>query len=286
MDLNYYTLKELQELARINNISLLGSTRKIDILQLIQKEFSDKPLPESENKLLQELIKLERGESFWYVPEKCINNNRIGDIIGKGKWGNVYDFCDDEIGKCENIVKIVSLAPQMNQELIQAKYLYLDHEITANRYNDLIENAKLDQRVNHFKQEVTISRIASDLGVGPQVFDWFICDDVLQEPEGGQLISLGFIIMEKLDISLNQWLDDNELPTDMIELLYQKVEKMHQAGITHGDLHLDNIMLRLDQNNQPIDIFLIDFGYAQGSTDNKELDQGINDDLRMLDNIL
>ena len=65
------------------------------------------------------------------------------------------------------------------------------------------------------------------------------------------------LIMKKLDKTFMEWALGRPTPEDIakiVEKLKEKVDKMHQLGIVHHDLHTENIMI---DNGE---VYLIDFG--------------------------
>ncbi len=143
------------------------------------------------------------------------------------------------------------------------------------KYQDII--ASLESRIQDFQDEARLSKLGSDLGISPRIYDSFICDNVLKQPEGGHLITMGFIIMDRWDMSAGKWRQNNpgaKISYDLIKQLENKINIMHNNGIFHGDLHLENIMLRLGPDGiTPIDIAIIDFGSAAGFAKNLKPDE-------------
>jgi tRNA A-37 threonylcarbamoyl transferase component Bud32 len=97
--------------------------------------------------------------------------------------------------------------------------------------------------VDNIKREIYISKLAGDNGLSPKVHDYFQFGDNI------------YMIMDKLDETLENMMYDNKFP-----MLYKKVQNkinlIHDLGIVHKDLKLDNIMVKGD------DVFIIDFGLA------------------------
>lgn len=88
------------------------------------------------------------------------------------------------------------------------------------------------------RNEYLTSVIASRAGIGPKIFGY-------QTP---------FMKMEKLEMTLEEYREEFGLDKEMKEKIVDKVRRLHQLGIFHGDLHDENIMI---SNEEP---FLIDFG--------------------------
>jgi hypothetical protein len=116
----------------------------------------------------------------------------------------------------------------------------------------------------NFLKEMEISKIAGNIGVGPKIYDSYICVNDLDST------CYGIIYMEYLHgITLSKYLDSssrtNEDKIEVRKLLDEKIMKLHQYQILHSDLHSDNVFIILDNhNNQKIkDVKIIDYGFSQ-----------------------
>lgn len=237
---------------------------------------------------------LDRSISNWYVPQNCFKNlkeEHIKSKISAGSFGTIYDLCDDN-NICQKIAKVVPLVVLPSKEM-GAIDSYINGFETAERYSQLINQKTDEEEYNPetvFNDEVETTRLASDLGVAPKLFNSFICPDVLRFPEGGKLIPLGFIIQEKWDITLGDYYKNygEKLPQNLITEIKRKVKLLHQHGIVHADIDPRNIVLRIqhlpDGNVKPIDIALIDFGISERF--DKVQDSISNFEMRRLERIL
>ena len=84
-----------------------------------------------------------------------------------------------------------------------------------------------------------------------------------------KIFSFDLVIMELINgITLKKWLSYKPNFYDrciVIRALFLEIEKLHQDGIHHGDLHLENIMVdsvrgMLNKNKKSNLIYIIDFG--------------------------
>ena len=280
--------------------------------------------PQTIVKSTNNLYKLIRGKpedapedlSFsWYIPLECLKNFgnlQIGKFMGSGKFGSVYEICENT-NNCQKIVKVVPLRPTVygehimnyikgyiNAETYQKSILrekaYLeyfyrrDKQIPVSNYDDELINMfepyyfvddKSIKYETKFKNEAEINKIASDLGVSPKFYNAFICSNVLPIPETFLLIDLGFIVTDKWDIILSDYFEkyNKSLPEHIINLMKEKLRKLHSARIAHRDLHEGNIILKLDKQNNPIDIAFIDFGQSINLIEHPEEEENsISDD--------
>jgi tRNA A-37 threonylcarbamoyl transferase component Bud32 len=103
-----------------------------------------------------------------------------------------------------------------------------------------------------FEDEVKMQLRASEAGIAPQIKFAFIFE--LGETKGG------VIIMEKLDFTLKKYLEI--IPSG--ELFYlelqKKIEQLHKLNIRHGDLHDENIMLKLA--GAELKVYFIDYAHS------------------------
>jgi len=124
---------------------------------------------------------------------------------------------------------------------------------------------------NDFYNELKIQKALVLAGIAPRVVDWWECGT---EDDGG-----GAMIMEAMNETVFSLLKryDRSVLVDIIKECINIVDKMHQLGYYHGDLHLKNIMVR-DANPGKGDYYshnyryyLIDFGLS-GYLTSKNMD--------------
>lgn len=52
------------------------------------------------------------------------------------------------------------------------------------------------------------------------------------------------------------------LPTNIHDIIKDKIKKLNELGIAHSDLNKGNVMLKIDDQGNPIDAYIIDFGLS------------------------
>lgn len=167
-------------------------------------------------------------ESCQYVLES--RKYKKDEFIGSGSFGRV--FVVEKDGK-KYVMKIITL------------------DSFVNAINS----------VPRFLNEVKISKVVSDNGLGPKLIDWWMC-------EPGPKLKNGVIISEKLDVTLFRYLRNGYIPKYekicVVVKCLNKLKKLHTLGICHGDLtrHLGNVML--DEKQEP---YFIDFGSSTAMVD-------------------
>ncbi len=147
------------------------------------------------------------------------------EYIGGGEYGKVFKI--DET-RC---VKIINISENLNN------LGYID-----------------------FQNEVEISKVAGEIGVGPKIYDAYVCVNDANSS------CYGIIYMEYVKgITLNDFLykyySKGNIAT-IRRLLEEKINKLHNAGILHSDLHHDNVMIIMD-GGEVKDVKIIDFGFSQ-----------------------
>ena len=214
-------------------------------------------------------IEQEKGSnSMWYIPSECIKNFgnlRIQKIIGSGVQGTVYEACENgsQGDKCDKIIKVTPLIPT-EEGYIESFYK---------------PGISYDYKRRKFEKEVKITQLASDLGVSPKIYNGFICSDIVSSNRSSEeKLHLGFIIMDRWDMTLLDYIQNfgKLLPQNLHDKLIGLLKKLHDAGVYHGDMHLENVILKVkrdDATNEPIpvDIAIIDYGLADFITpENKD----------------
>ena len=262
-------------------------------------------IPTQDSKPLTRIFRDEAYWAIPRSCSKILNSKgiTIGSMMGQGYWSTVYNACSfDESEPCSKIVKLIPLYPIPHRSDVQNAEYYLYGRILAPQYVDKFlfseQLARYDRRRDlklqrdqvdkqfeqdnpqlfqnyipltrkerklSFDQEVELSKFTAQLEISPSISDAFVCDDVLRVPEYGALLSLGFIVMDRWDITLEDYYQDegNEnLTVDLYNKLVEKVKLLHENGIAHNDLHDGNIILKLDSAHVPVDVAIIDFGNA------------------------
>lgn len=115
-------------------------------------------------------------------------------------------------------------------------------------------------------EEVKMMRLAGDLGIGPKFIKYFTCP--VTNPEESGKISMGVLLMEKLDKTL-----DASVPWDIDDI--KDIEKLRDLAllsfhnrIFHGDLSTSNVMTVLKDNKKTGEPEIaawkvIDYGFAE-----------------------
>ena len=175
-----------------------------------------------------------------------------GEKTGEGVKGYTFQVCCQ--GDCQFVVKV--------QEHVKGS---------------------LNEWKQKIKEEVDMQIFAANLGVAPEVLDAFVCDHE------------SYIVMDKMDITFKDYIkqlvaeqifDDATIFSiiDVVqdEVINQLVATLHANNMIHNDLHLENVMLMLNEEYLPTTIRLIDFGTSKykGSRAAADADE-TNDDIRM-----
>ena len=128
------------------------------------------------------------------------------------------------------------------------------------KYMSYENNNKKEDIIN----EVNIQDECSALGLCPKIADAWLCE------EGGA------IVMEKFQITVANLLleyKSGNVKQLILANILSLIDRLHLHGIYHGDLHLNNIMVKINKNVDNTDIsdkehyilsnyqyYLIDFG--------------------------
>lgn len=153
-------------------------------------------------------------------------------FINSGEYGSVYRLLNDQNQPSNKCIKFVNITATLNN----LKYI-------------------------NFLKEMEISKIAGNIGVGPVIYDAYICVN------DADSTCYGIIYMEYLEgITLSKYMDQHLLEDDRLllkKLIHEKIAKLHQHHILHSDLHADNVFIILDQKRELSDVKIIDYGFSQ-----------------------
>jgi hypothetical protein len=160
---------------------------------------------------------------------KCLKNPddyKKLKYISSGEYGSVYKLNDN----------------------ICIKFVNITHTLNNLKY------------IN-FLNEIEMSKRAGEINVGPKIHDTYVC--VNDEDSS----CYGIIYMEYVNgMTLNDYLHTfkrNNQKEHVRKLLENKIFKLNNIGIMHNDLHADNVILLLDEDNNVTDLRIIDYGFAQ-----------------------
>ena len=100
-----------------------------------------------------------------------------------------------------------------------------------------------------FLREALIAPIMAKHGIGPKIHDIFIC------------LNAGYIIMDKWEGSIRKLTANNLLNDIHLTDICDKIVKMHNLGVIHGDLHTANVLFRTNKIGG-YDFCITDYGLS------------------------
>lgn len=175
----------------------------------------------------------ERERPAW-VSSRCIRDYVLGKELGSGTTGTVY---------------AVSESPKRRRlfdDLLPSEHTWVVKvQLAPSGDNDA------------YHEELRLARLFSELGVAPRVHDDWECENV------------GFIVMDRWDGSMEDQ-RVRHLPRALVYKLRSMIQRIHEAGYVHGDIMPKNVLVRLNDLGQPIDVALADFGLTQTPDDWRE----------------
>lgn len=77
---------------------------------------------------------------------------------------------------------------------------------------------------------------------------------------------VGVIVTELWDTNLGKFMDNSDrksVPKLVLDKIQAQLDQIHDMGISHFDLHAENILLRLTEDGKVCDATLTDFGHAK-----------------------
>lgn len=206
-----------------------GDIDKNQILTNIFWRIDNKKVINKKNtKIQDEFKKIEPKIEGQY---RCFGDYKVLRALGSGAFGSVYLV--EKNGK---------------------KYAIKSIDIHFNNiYVSLNDNMKT------IKNEIEITKKMGDMKIGPKLYDSYIC-----QPDMNRISVL--IVMEWMtEGSLGNWLHNNKLIKSQENSILKKVEKMHELGIVHADLHQENILVT--KNKSKVEFYIGDFGLSKTAKD-------------------
>lgn len=172
-----------------------------------------------------ELIEKSEISSSDTALQKCVPDTVFERLLAKGSYGETYTACLTDV--CAYVGKLVRITSQSEQ--------------TA------------------FEHECRIAIFAGEQEFGPKVIRTVVC-------KGKSLFSwrtpkFGLIIMERYTGHIGSLFHEGKCKPAHVTQINQSVERMHNAGIWHNDLHRGNILYR-PKGRGAYEFRVIDFGLA------------------------
>lgn len=101
------------------------------------------------------------------------------------------------------------------------------------------------------KNEILLTKRAGEAGIGPKVYDAYLCDDRL------------YLRMEYIDgTPLHTWVERHVLSGRDRDTIMSLLDRLHKLGVAHQDLHSGNIMVQERTPGNPV-FRIIDYGFAE-----------------------
>lgn len=139
----------------------------------------------------------------------------------------------------------------------------IHHEI--NNVDGVVKLFKHKKSLNKIKTEYTILKKVSEAGLGPKLYQ-------------SDIENKRYIIMERLDLTLNQYLKEKNFSLNDLKFIIKLYEKLGEIGIGHNDTNITrNIMFKDNR------FYLIDFGMAYEVKKKKNtVQKGINPNINLI----
>lgn len=163
-----------------------------------------------------------------------LKNYYLKELIGSGTAGLVYSAVNQTDSK---------------NYAIKLENLYIDKNSLKNINN--YENVK-NNIYQEFYKEVNITKVFNDNNIGPKFFDSWINNE----------LEIGIIVTELWDTTLKLYNSCN-IPENIINKLRQEIEKIHSIGYIHYDIKKDNILIKINDNDEITDITITDFNLTE-----------------------
>lgn len=157
----------------------------------------------------------------------CVNIKNK-KMLGQGSFGRVYKIDTNKLVKIININTLYA------------------HNNNPNNLREIID------------YEYNIAKKAGEIGVGPQIYNHFIC-----KSDSGYY-HIMYMENIKNSTTLTVWLEkkkNQKLKDEILKKIKIKLEKLHSNNIIHHDIWSDNILVVKKKNNN-FDVVIIDYGLA------------------------
>lgn len=129
-----------------------------------------------------------------------------------------------------------------------------------------IRNSQNRKQINN---EICYQQRSAEIDLSPKVIDAWFCDKsettgvIVMDKAGNFNTKVYISILKKYKDQTKQNFIKFLNLVKVFILIIIKTYKMNTRGVFHNDLHLGNITIKIDDNWNPEDIFIIDFGKSE-----------------------
>ena len=238
--INYIVKEQIKPL-------LLGSVDNYDydeILHLINKIFTiiknDKPVISEYIKHIGKHKKKKNIDNDKELDMKILNKIFFEKIISySSKYAIIWQGIFEDKSCVIKMVLLNSGETQNNR--INSEY-FKSNDDDPFRHKDFYD--KKPMSINSFKHEVDTLYKLHNLDLAPKIYGSWICNNLYP-------IHYGFIVMEKLDYTVKQIIQQRSLKDNEKNIIEKTFSKLHENHeMIHGDMKPGNIGVYLDSNNQ------------------------------------
>jgi serine/threonine protein kinase len=172
------------------------------------------------------------------IPETYFQGYSLKKLIGTGNYGLVYSAIN---------------VSNLNYYAIKLQNLY----INAKEFSDTSYYNKIRDIINQeFLKEAIITRLFDAHNIGPKFFDSWINHD----------LEIGIIITELWDSTLESY-NLYDISRKIACKLRDQIETIHDLGYIHYDIKKENILIKVNKNNEITDITITDYGLTEKIND-------------------
>jgi serine/threonine protein kinase len=149
-------------------------------------------------------------------------------------------------------------------------YLNNPREVKIIKYVNII-NLPLPEAAQQIKNEVCLQNIAALFNIAPRIYDYWLCEErntaVIVMDKGGDFTLANYL--NQIKLILDTPLDNNHKIKHVCNLYFaykliiMKLIKLNHNYILHLDLHLENILVSVNDDNNVIDVHIIDYGKSR-----------------------
>lgn len=198
--------------------------------------------------------------------QNIISTNTHYGVIWQGRYRNK-----------DCIIKVVLLNTGIHYDKSTKKYLnhniriskgekYFRHD-DATPFRHTLYAKRKSMSIEKFKHEVAMLKQIGALQLAPELYSYNI--------DRSYDVHYGIIVMQRMMMTVKDIILKRDLKLEELEYILSKIQRLHDAGIKHGDMKPSNIGANITESGVISKVRIIDWAKGASTSDHRAFERDI-----------